>query len=83
MAGVPLIVLHVVGAKPTLTLVTEDCSRLIARLVQAGNAFTGRLGFFVWILAGRFRFHDCTRVAILLPTGISGKDRGRAGSVSV
>src|SRR6266852_4871712 len=71
VASVPLIVLHMLSAKPALALVAEDCSGLIARLVQAGHSFTGRLCFFVRILAGRFRFHDSTRAAILLPAGIS------------
>jgi hypothetical protein len=73
---VPLIILRVHCAEPALTLVAEDFSRLIARLVQAGDTFTGRLCFFVRILAGRFRFHDDTRAAILLPTAFPEKISG-------
>src|SRR5258707_2183966 len=42
---VPVIILRVRGAKPALALVAEDCSGLIARLVQAGHTFTRRLRF--------------------------------------
>ena len=66
MAGVPLVVLHVPCAKPPITVFTENCGGLIARLVQAGNAFAVRLCSWVRILAGRFRFHDYTRGVILL-----------------
>src|SRR5258706_11714260 len=72
LASVPLIILRVRCAKPAIALIAEDCSGLIARLGQAGDTFTGRLCFFVWILAGRFRFHDDTRAAILLPSGRPG-----------
>src|SRR6266446_2162511 len=76
---VPVIILRVRGAKPTLALVAEDCSGLIARLVQAGHTFTRRLRFFVWILAGWLRFHDDTRAAILLPSGVPEQISGGRG----
>ena len=69
----PLIVVRVHRAKPTVTLVAEDCGGLVARLVQVGNRFARRLYFLAWILAGLFRFHDDTRSAILPPSGKSGK----------
>src|ERR1700726_2893014 len=81
LASVPLIILRVRRAKPAITLIAEDCSGLIARLVQAGDTFTGRLCFFVWIFAGRFRFHDDTRAAILLPSGNPGTGQRRARSL--
>jgi hypothetical protein len=77
VASVPLIILRVRGAKPSLALVAEDCSGLIARLVQVGDRFTRRLGFSIYILAGFLRFHDDTRAAILLPTGNPGIDQRR------
>jgi hypothetical protein len=64
-ARMPLIVFGVRCAKPAVTLITEDCGRFVAGLVQAGNAFIVRLCSWVRILAGRFRFHDFTRGVIL------------------
>ncbi len=81
VASMPLVILGVRGTKPALASVAEDCSGLIARLVQSGDRFTRRLGFFVWILAGCLRFHDDTRAAILLPSGNPGKDQRRARSL--
>ena len=69
----PLIVFCVHRAKPAVTLIAEDCGGFVARLVQVGNRFTRRLYFLVRILAGLFRFHDDTRVAILLPSANSRK----------
>jgi len=66
-ASVPLIIFRMRGAKPPLTRIAKDFSRLIARLVQGRNGVTRRLCFYVWILAGPFCFHDCTRAGILLP----------------
>jgi hypothetical protein len=69
----PLVIFRMCGAKPTVTLVAEDCGGFVARLVQVGNCFARRLCFLIWILAGLFRFHDDTRAAILLPSANSRK----------
>src|SRR4029077_8089517 len=78
---VPQIIVRVRGAKPALAPVAENCSGFIARLVQAGDTVTRRLGFFVWILAGCFRLHHDTRAFILLPSRNPGTGQRRARSL--
>jgi len=76
----PLIVFEMRGAKPAATHIAENRGRFVARLVQVGDCFTRSFCFLTWILAGRFRFHDVTRRAILLPTGKS-RNSSAAGAV--
>src|SRR5713226_3836575 len=56
-AGVPVVVLRVGVAEPALTFFAEDRRRRIARLVQTGNTFTGRLHFAGRIFPGLLCFH--------------------------
>ena len=79
-ARMPLIVFEMRGAKPAATRIAENRGRFVARLVQVGDRFTRRFSFLTWILAGRFRFHDVTRRAILLPTGKS-RNSSAAGAI--
>jgi len=76
----PPIVFEMRGAKPAATHIAENRGRFVARLVQVGDCFTRRFFFLIRILAGRFRFHDDTRRAILLPAAKS-RNSSAAGAV--